>query len=209
MHSYRRELDGLRALAVFAVIIYHAKLVIVGEPVFKGGLFGVDVFLVLSGYLITGIIREKIDSHRFSLGDFYLRRFKRIVPAFIVIMAAVSVAAYIILLPDELVTFARSLKSALYFGSNYFFYGEDSYTADASIYKPLLHTWSLAVECQFYLLYPLLIWVICRFFKPIYSAFYSLALCFLFSTPILSYTIIQKRLFIYCPQEHGNCSQVG
>ena len=166
MHSYRRELDGLRALAVFAVIIYHAKLVIAGTPIFTGGLFGVDVFLVLSGYLITGIIREKIDSHQFSLGDFYLRRFKRIVPVFLVIMAAVSVAAYIILLPDELVTFARSLKSALYFGSNYFFYGEDSYTADANIYKPLLHTWSLAVECQFYLLYPLFIWLICRFFKP-------------------------------------------
>ena len=166
MHSYRRELDGLRALAVFAVIIYHARLVIAGTSIFTGGLFGVDVFLVLSGYLITGIIREKIDSHQFSLGNFYLRRFKRIVPVFLFILSVVSIAAFIILLPDELVTYARSLKSALYFGSNYFFYGEDSYTADASIYKPLLHTWSLAVECQFYLLYPLLIWLICRFFKP-------------------------------------------
>ena len=121
---------------------------------------------MLSGYLITGIIREKIDSHQFSMGDFYLRRFKRIVPVFLFILSAVSIAAFIILLPDELVTFAQSLKSALYFGSNYFFYGEDSYTADASIYKPLLHTWSLAVECQFYLIYPLFIWLICRFFKP-------------------------------------------
>lgn len=164
MLSYRKELEGLRALAVIAVIIYHANLKLFGVQLFQGGFFGVDVFFVLSGYLITGIIRHKMEQGTFSFRDFYWRRAKRIVPAFLTMLLITSGLAYLILLPDDLVVYAKSLQSALYLGSNHFFYSEDSYTAAASIYRPLLHTWSLSVEWQFYVVFPFVIWVINRFF---------------------------------------------
>lgn len=165
MLSYRKELDGLRAIAVIAVIIYHANLNVLATQLFQGGFFGVDVFFVLSGYLITGIIRGKMNKNTFSFSDFYWRRVKRIVPALLTMLVVTSSIAYLILLPGDLIKYVNSLKSALYFGSNYFFYTEDSYVADASIYKPLLHTWSLAVEWQFYMVYPLIVWVINRYFR--------------------------------------------
>jgi peptidoglycan/LPS O-acetylase OafA/YrhL len=177
MQQYRKELDGLRALSVVAVIIYHANIQIAGFQVFKGGFFGVDVFLILSGYLITGIIRGKMDSASFSFIDFYWRRAKRIVPALLTMLLVTTLFSYFFLLPDGLVNYSKSLLSALHFGSNYFFYGEDSYTASASIYKPLLHTWSLALEWQFYIVYPLIIWFLNKFFKQyIFGALILLAL---------------------------------
>lgn len=177
MLSYRRELDGLRALAVAAVIVYHANLEAFGLQIFKGGFFGVDVFFVLSGYLITSIIRNDMDKGTFSFLNFYWRRAKRIVPALVVMLIVTTVVAYLVLLPSDLVTYVNSLKSALYFGSNYFFYSEDSYVADASIYKPLLHTWSLAVEWQFYIVYPVIVWFVNRFFKQyIFEILLGLAL---------------------------------
>ncbi len=165
MLSYRKEIDGLRALAVIAVIIYHANLTIFDIQLFKGGFFGVDVFFVLSGFLITSIIRSQMDNGTFSFLSFYWSRTKRIVPALLFMLVTTSCISYIILPPSELITYVSSLKSVLYFGSNYFFYHEDSYAADASIYKPLLHTWSLAVEWQFYIAYPVVVWVVNRFFK--------------------------------------------
>jgi peptidoglycan/LPS O-acetylase OafA/YrhL len=177
MQQYRTELDGLRALSVVAVIIYHANIQILGFQIFKGGFFGVDVFLILSGYLITGIIRGKMESGGFSFFDFYWRRAKRIVPALLVMLLVTTLFAYFFLLPDGLVTYAKSLLSALHFGSNYYFYGEDSYTASASIYKPLLHTWSLALEWQFYIVYPLIVWFLNKFFKQyVFGALFILAL---------------------------------
>ena len=178
MLSYRRELDGLRALAVVAVIVYHANLELFGFQIFQGGFFGVDVFFVLSGYLITGIIREQMGKGTFSFRDFYWRRAKRIVPALLTMLLVTSGLAYLILLPDDLVVYAQSLQSALYFGSNHFFYGEDSYTAAESIYRPLLHTWSLSVEWQFYIVFPFVIWAINRFF-PRYMFGMLLALALL------------------------------
>ncbi|MGF1719445.1 acyltransferase [Vibrio kyushuensis] len=164
MLTYRKELDGLRALAVVAVIFYHANLEAFGFQLFKGGFFGVDVFLVLSGYLITGIIRNNMAQGTFTFSDFYWRRAKRIVPALLVMLTVTSTVAYFILLPDDLITYANSLRSALYFGSNHFFFGEDSYAATSSIYRPLLHTWSLGIEWQFYLIFPVIVWFINRVF---------------------------------------------
>lgn len=165
MLSYRKELDGIRALAVFAVILYHANFQMFGDTVFKGGYLGVDVFFVLSGYLITGIIRDKLQKESFSLLDFYWRRFKRIVPALLAVLLVTSAFAYFILQPDSIISYVKSLKSALYFGSNYYFLSENSYVSEASIRKPLLHTWSLAVEWQFYMVFPLLILFINKFLK--------------------------------------------
>lgn len=154
--EYRRELDGLLALAVIGVLLYHGNLRVKGISLLQGGFPGVDIFFVLSGFLITGIICHAMDNNDFTFRNFYIRRIKRIVPAYLFILAVIALAAYIVILPSELVKFAESLKSALYFGSNYFFYGEDSYTAVSSINKPLLHTWSLSVEWPFYIIFSFL-----------------------------------------------------
>ena len=197
MVSYRKELDGLRAVAVMAVILYHAKTSIKTIPFCCGGLFGVDVFFVLSGYLITGIITEQINNNTFSFADFYVRRAKRILPALIVVLTIISAAAYIILLPQEMVAYAQSLKASLGFYSNYFFYGEDSYTAAASVYKPLLHTWSLSVECQFYLVCPVFIWFICKYFKRyLFSLMLVLALLSFFSAVLLAPSYPSKTFYL-------------
>ncbi|MCY4178151.1 MAG: acyltransferase family protein, partial [Endozoicomonadaceae bacterium] len=197
MVSYRKELDGLRAVAVIAVILYHAKTSIKTIPFCCGGLFGVDVFFVLSGYLITGIIREQINNNAFSFADFYVRRAKRILPALIVVLTVVSAAAYIILLPEEMIAYVQSLKASLGFYSNYFFYGEDSYTAAASVYKPLLHTWSLSVECQFYLICPAFIWLICKYFKRyLFLLLLALTLLSFFSAVLLAPGYPSKTFYL-------------
>lgn len=165
MMNYRKELDGLRCLAVMAVIFYHAGISLFGFKLFKGGFLGVDVFFVLSGYLITDIIISKLDGNNFQLINFFWRRVKRIFPALVVMLVVTSVAAYYILLPNYLIGFSQSLRAAIYFGSNYYFLGEDSYVSNSSIFKPLLHTWSLAIEWQFYIIYPFVVIFIDRFFK--------------------------------------------
>lgn len=160
---YRPEIDGLRAVAVFLVIFYHAGLSTPSIDWFPGGLIGVDVFFVISGYLITCIIQKDIEN--FSIRSFYERRIRRIIPAlFLVIMATIPVA-YFTLLPKPFYEYERSARSAVAFISNIYFWRLDSYTAEASQYKPLLHTWSLGVEEQFYILYPAIVVLIWRLFR--------------------------------------------
>lgn len=159
--SYRSELDGLRALAVIAVIIYHANLTFKGVPLFTGGFLGVDIFFVLSGFLITGILIEKQP----SLFQFYKSRVDRIYPALLLMLLFSSILAYLFLTPADLLNFAKQLKGAVVFYSNYIFMYEDSYIADSSQYKALLHTWSLGVEWQYYLVFPFIIYAIKWFFK--------------------------------------------
>lgn len=158
--QYRPELDGLRALAVIAVFLYHAELTLKGMNVLPGGFLGVDVFFVLSGFLITGILLEK----PISLWSFYKSRIDRIYPALLLMLFITCIAAYIFLVPKNLFTYIESLKGALGFYSNYVFMNEDSYVADASKYKPLIHTWTLGVEWQFYIAFPLIIIAIKKFF---------------------------------------------
>ena len=158
--QYRPELDGLRALAVIAVFLYHAELTLKGMNVLPGGFLGVDVFFVLSGFLITGILLEK----PISLLSFYKSRIDRIYPALLLMLFITCIAAYIFLVPKNLFTYIESLKGALGFYSNYVFMNEDSYVADASKYKPLIHTWTLGVEWQFYIAFPLIIIIIKKFF---------------------------------------------
>ncbi len=149
MH-YRREIDGLRAIAVLAVILFHA-----GFEGFRGGFVGVDVFFVISGYLITSIILSGKQDGTFTLLRFYERRARRILPALFLVMLACLPFAWLWMLPAEMVSFSRSLVAVLLFASNILFWRETGYFATANELKPLLHTWSLAVEEQYYVLFPL------------------------------------------------------
>ncbi len=158
--DYRREIDGLRALAVVPVILFHA-----GFEMFGGGYVGVDVFFVISGYLITSIILDELRDGRFSIVRFYDRRARRILPAMFVVLAACLPFAWVWLLPRELESFSKSLIAVAFFVSNIFFWREDNYFEAASEMKPLLHTWSLGVEEQFYILFPLFLLLMWRFAK--------------------------------------------
>lgn len=158
--EYRREIDGLRALAVVPVLLFHA-----GVPGFSGGFVGVDVFFVISGYLITSILLAELAHDRFSLLAFYERRARRILPALFLVMAASLPLAWVWLAPSDLKDFGKSLIGVALFSSNFLFWQQSGYFDTAAELKPLLHTWSLAVEEQYYLLFPpmvMLIWRVAR-----------------------------------------------
>ncbi len=147
--NYRPEIDGLRAIAVLPVILFHA-----GLELFSGGFVGVDVFFVISGYLITKIILTDLEQDRFSIVNFYERRARRILPALFFVIFSCLPFAYFALSPGALVDFGQSLVAVPTFSSNYLFWSERGYFGGAAELKPLIHTWSLAVEEQFYLLFP-------------------------------------------------------
>ncbi|WP_213878311.1 acyltransferase family protein [Pseudomonas sp. dw_358] len=149
---YRRDIDGLRAVAILPVVLFHF-----GFPGFSGGFVGVDVFFVISGYLITSIIWQERLAGCFSFVDFWARRARRILPTLFVMIAAVLVAGWWALTPDDYSELGRSVRYQVFFGSNFFFMRGHGYFEPASAVQPLLHTWSLAVEEQFYLFFPLLL----------------------------------------------------
>ena len=151
--KYKPHIDGLRALAVIVVLFFHA-----GIPYFGGGFVGVDVFFVISGFLITSIIESETSTGSFSLTSFYERRARRILPALFMVISACLAVGALTAAPDDLKNLSLSALSATLFGSNLFFWLEPGgYFADAHLTKPLLHTWSLAVEEQFYIFFPLLL----------------------------------------------------
>ncbi|MBX3503969.1 MAG: acyltransferase [Parvibaculum sp.] len=150
MQKYRADIDGLRALAVVPVVLFHA-----GIPGFTGGYVGVDVFFVISGYLITSILVAEIEKGSFSIAKFYERRIRRLLPALFTVIAASSIAAFFFLLPDEMKAFGRSVVATILFASNFLFWKEAGYFDSEAESKPLLHTWSLAVEEQFYIVFPI------------------------------------------------------
>ena len=147
--QYRPEIDGLRALAVIPVVLFHA-----GIAGFSGGFVGVDIFFVISGYLITSIILSEQQKNSFTLAGFYERRARRILPALMLVVLLSAIAAWYLLLPTELVEFGESLVAVGLFASNILFWTQSDYFAATSEFIPLLHTWSLAVEEQFYLIFP-------------------------------------------------------
>ncbi|MFD1795835.1 acyltransferase family protein [Paracoccus aurantiacus] len=157
---YRPEIDGLRAVAVVPVILFHA-----GMDVFSGGYVGVDVFFVLSGYLISGIILDDLERGRFSLLRFYERRARRILPALFLTLAICCVLAWMWLLPRDMKDFSQSVAASALFVSNLLFLRESAYFDIESDLKPLLHTWSLSIEEQYYLLFPLLFGFLFRRFR--------------------------------------------
>ena len=165
--KYRPEIDGLRAIAVSAVILYHAQITILGHQPFKGGFIGVDIFFVISGYLITSIIlKELITTGKFSFKHFYERRIRRILPALLFVMLVSLPFAWIYLLPINFVDFLKSILYSLGFSSNFYFYFTGQlYGAESGLLKPFLHTWSLSIEEQYYILFPIVLLIIYKYFN--------------------------------------------
>ena len=178
MHHYRPDIDGLRAVAILPVVLFHA-----GLGGLSGGFVGVDVFFVISGFLITRLIREEIDAGTFSLANFYERRIRRLFPALFAMLLLTSLAAIWLLLPADLADFGKSVAATSLFASNFLFWQELGYFGRAAEETPLLHTWSLAVEEQFYVLYPLfLVFVAARLGRRYVAATATVtAVSFLFS----------------------------
>jgi peptidoglycan/LPS O-acetylase OafA/YrhL len=155
--GYRADIDGLRALAIVPVLLFHARV-----PGFGGGYIGVDIFFVISGYLITGLIAREIDAGRFSVLHFYERRARRIMPALMMMIAAVLVMASWLYFPDDLRKLPAAALAATLFYSNAHLFFDVNYFGGGAEIKPLLHTWSLAVEEQFYIGFPVLLMLIAR-----------------------------------------------
>lgn len=165
--SYRAEIDGLRAIAVVSVILYHAQMMLFGKDWFEGGFIGVDIFFVISGYLITRIILSELESKgSFSFLNFYERRARRILPMLFVVIFVSVPYAWQKLLPSDFIEYSESILASLFFGSNFFFYfSTTEYGADSALLKPFLHTWSLGVEEQFYFVFPILAIVAFKYFR--------------------------------------------
>ncbi len=184
---YRPEIDGLRGIAVFSVILYHSNFTLFGHTLFQGGFIGVDIFFVISGYLITTLILKEIyKTNQFSFKYFYERRIRRILPVLLLVTIVTSIISYFILLPSSLIDFGKSVLSIISFISNFYFWlTEGKYGADSALLKPSLHTWSLSIEEQFYILFPIFLITTIKFFEKYLLA--VLFLCFLISLFLSEY----------------------
>lgn len=197
--KYRNDIDGLRALSVFMVVIFHAN------PIWlSGGFIGVDIFFVISGFIITNAIYPQILERRFSFNNFYIKRIKRILPLFYLVAITSTIMAYILFMPSDLASFGDSLRYASVFISNIYFEKNSGYFAPSSDTLPLLHTWSLAIEEQYYLLWPIILLGCVKYLghRTKYSlftiSFIALVLTSHFITksdPELGYYTIQSRAF--------------
>ena len=158
--EYKPQIDGLRALAVLPVILFHA-----GFDTFEGGFVGVDIFFVISGYLITKLILEDINKKKFNLNNFYLRRARRLLPALFVVILITIPFSVVLMSNDQLIFYSKQIFSVIFFISNLFFWKNSGYFDPESDLQPLLHTWSLAVEEQFYIFFPILLILIFKYLK--------------------------------------------
>lgn len=166
-NNYFKEIDGLRAIAVFSVIFYHAEFIVFNTHLLSGGFLGVDIFFLISGYLITSIIVKKINTpNGFSFLDFYEKRVRRIIPGLLFVILCTLPFAYILMLPSQFIDFSKSIISSIFLISNFYFhYTHNLYGQEYTLIKPLLHTWTLSVEGQFYILFPILLVFIINFLK--------------------------------------------
>jgi peptidoglycan/LPS O-acetylase OafA/YrhL len=160
--GYRPEIDGMRCVAILPVVLYHAGFELFGHRLMPGGFLGVDVFFVISGYLITGIVLSQMSNGTWSIGKFYERRARRILPALFAMMAVGIPFALWLMSPAQLQNLGWSTLATTLFGSNIQLWLDTGYFSEAIDLKPLAHMWSLAVEEQFYLAFPLLLWALFR-----------------------------------------------
>ena len=191
--AYRRDIDGLRAIAVLAVVLFHF-----GVPGVTGGFVGVDVFFVISGFLITSIIWREREAGRFSFLDFWARRARRILPALIVMMLASLVVGWFLLAPKDYEELGRSIHNQAIFISNLFFMRQDGYFDTASDMKPMLHTWSLSVEEQFYIAFPLLLTLLSSWLKQWRGVLFVLLLVS-FSASVWAVSHAPEKAFFLLP----------
>jgi peptidoglycan/LPS O-acetylase OafA/YrhL len=152
---YRADIDGLRAVAVLAVILFHTF-----PSSIPGGFVGVDIFFVISGYLITGIVLNEVRAGNFSIVEFYRRRIRRIFPALIIVLMATFTLGLNRLLPAELMSLGKNIVASTLFSANFMLLSEVGYFDISAHLKPLLHFWSLGIEEQFYLAWPWIIWLV-------------------------------------------------
>ena len=169
--SFRQDVHALRGLAVLFVVFYHA-----GFNFFKGGWLGVDIFFVISGYLISNIIISELNSQTFSFKKFYQRRFRRIVPAVLSMLTITTLFSFIMLSPKALLEYSKATISSLFFYSNYYFQNLDFYNAAPAKQNPLLHMWTLSVEEQFYIIFPIFVYSIFKLNKKYFFSSISIAL---------------------------------
>ena len=195
IHKYRNDIDGLRAFAVISVILYHFGFV-------SNGYLGVDVFFVISGYLITQILYKESINEEFSLKNFYLRRIRRILPLVFVVGAISLIIAVLVMLPDDLENFSQSLIATNFFSNNILqLITTANYWDTVNEYKPLLHTWSLGIEEQFYIFHPILFLFLpgrkSKFILPILIVLciVSIFLSFQFANEASKFYLLQYRYY--------------
>ena len=194
--KHRNDIDGLRAVAVLPVVLFHY-----GVGIFRGGFIGVDIFFTISGFVIAGSILSDIRSGSFSIANFYFKRIRRILPAFVAVMIATTIVATVLLLPSDLIDYGRSLASTSTFLSNFYFWKASGYFAAPAQTKPLLHTWSLSVEEQYYLFAPICFWIIFRYYKarwllllaPIAILSFSIGVAAVFVAPTAGFFLFPTR----------------
>ncbi len=193
--KYRGDIDGLRALAVLSVIIFH-----INSKLIPGGFLGVDIFFVISGYLITLIlIKEVKQTNKINIVNFYKRRIKRIVPALLFVLIFTFLAALIILLPNDLLKLSESMIWSFFSSANIYFFSsiDTGYFAEASNELPLLHLWSLGVEEQFYILWPFIILFLIRYITTYKKIILIVSILFISSLLLAQLTIIENHSFAY------------
>ena len=201
----RMDITGLRAIAVLSVTIYHLVHVLTPEfTYFRGGFLGVDIFFVISGYLMTMIIMKGLSHDNFSLYDFYKRRAQRICPALMVTIAVFMILGYLLIGVSDLKRMCYEAFTALFFVSNMYFAQKTDYFANSALDQAFLHTWSLSVEWQFYMFYPLLLILLRKFMSTksiartvlVLTIFFLIFACYLTNNfPRYSYYILPSRAF--------------
>ncbi|TGQ64945.1 MAG: acyltransferase [Mesorhizobium sp.] len=196
--NYRRDIDGLRAIAVLPVVLFHF-----GVSAIPGGFTGVDIFFVISGYLISGSLLDDLERGQFSIGRFYWRRARRILPALTFVILLAGIAAWFILLPSDLHEFSLSVIAASTFWSNIYFWKTTNYFSIDAELRPLLHTWSLSVEEQYYIFAPILMYLIYRYFSrrwltvllPITIGSFALAVMATWLAPTAGFYLLPTRIW--------------